>query len=77
MAKIDEDGFNRERYQDVRRTIAKSWADDGLPDVTDNTQSVPARIVSQNANQVERTEALAQAVLDSLNPLCSCWRAAR
>lgn len=68
MAKIDENGFTRERYQGVRRTIAKSWSDDGLPDVTDNTQSVPARIVSQNANQVERTEALAEAVLDSLSP---------
>lgn len=65
---IDENGFNRQRYQELRASIAADWALDGLPDVTNNTQSVPGRLVSQTANLQERNDALVQAILDGLNP---------
>ncbi|MGL4250850.1 MAG: baseplate J/gp47 family protein [Aeromonas sp.] len=65
---IDENGFNRQRYQELRRSIAQDFADDGLPDVTNNLQSVPARIVSQTASLQERNDSYVQAVLESFNP---------
>lgn len=65
---IDDTGFKKQRYQELRKDIAGDWAADGLPDVTNNLQSVPARIVSQTANLQERNDSYVQAVLDSLNP---------
>ncbi|WAX23102.1 baseplate protein J-like protein [Vibrio phage 13VT501A] len=65
---IDDTGYNRQRYQDLRRDIAQDWAADGLPDVENNTQSVPGRMVSQTANLQERNDALVQAVIDAFNP---------
>lgn len=65
---IDDSGFKKQRYQELRKDIAGDWASDGLPDVTNNLQSVPARIVSQTANLQERNDSYAQAVLDSFNP---------
>lgn len=65
---IDDTGYNRQRYQDLRRDIAQDWASDGLPDVENNTQSVPGRMVSQTANLQERNDALVQAVIDAFNP---------
>lgn len=65
---IDDTGFKKQRYQELRKDIAGDWAADGLPDVTNNLQSVPARIVSQTANLQERNDSYVQAVLDSFNP---------
>lgn len=65
---IDDTGYHRQRYQDLRRDIAQDWAADGLPDVENNTQSVPGRMVSQTANLQERNDALVQAVIDAFNP---------
>lgn len=65
---IDDNGFKKQRYQELRKDIAGDWASDGLPDVTNNLQSVPARIVSQTANLQERNDSYVQAVLDSFNP---------
>ena len=65
---IDDSGFKKQRYQELRKDIAGDWAADGLPDVTNNLQSVPARIVSQTANLQERNDSYVQAVLDSFNP---------
>ena len=65
---IDETGFTKERYQELRLSIAEDWIDYGLPDVTQNVQSVPGRIVSQQASLQERNDALVQAVLDAFNP---------
>lgn len=65
---IDETGFNRQRYQELRSDIAGDWASDGLPDTTNDTQSVPGRMVSQTANLQERNDALVQAVIDAFNP---------
>lgn len=65
---IDDTGFKKQRYQELRKDIAGDWAADGLPDVTNNLQSVPARIVSQTANLQERNDSYVQAVLDAFNP---------
>lgn len=65
---IDDSGFKKQRYQELRKDIAGDFASDGLPDVTNNLQSVPARIVSQTANLQERNDSYVQAVLDSFNP---------
>ena len=65
---IDDNGFKKQRYQELRKDIAGDWAADGLPDVTNNLQSVPARIVSQTANLQERNDSYVQAVLDAFNP---------
>lgn len=65
---IDDAGFKKQRYQELRKYIAGNFAADGLPDVTNNLQSVPARIVSQTANLQERNDSYVQAVLDSFNP---------
>lgn len=66
---IDSTGFKKQRYQELRFDIAKTWADDyGLPDVSNNTTSVPGRMVSQQANLQERNDSFAQAVMDSFNP---------
>ncbi len=65
---IDDSGFKKQRYQELRKDIAGDWAADGLPDVTNNLQSVPARIVSQTTNLQERNDSYVQAVLDAFNP---------
>ena len=65
---IDDTGYHKQRYQDLRADISGDWASDGLPDVTDNTQSVPGRIVSQVSNLQERNDSLVQAILDALGP---------
>ena len=65
---IDDSGFKKQRYQELRKDIAEVWKDDGLPDVTNNLQSVPGRIVSQTANLQERNDSYVQAVLDAFNP---------
>ena len=65
---IDDTGYHKQRYQDLRADIAGDWASDGLPDVTDNTQSVPGRMVSQLANLQERNDSFFQAVLAAFDP---------
>lgn len=65
---INDQGFEKQRYQELRQDIAADWAADGLPDVTNNLQSVPGRIVSQTANLQERNDSFVQAVLDAFNP---------
>ena len=65
---IDENGFKKQRYQELRKDISGDFAADGLPDVTSNLQSVPGRIVSQTANLQERNDSYVQAVLDAFNP---------
>ena len=65
---IDENGYHKERYQELRKSIADDWVEYGLPDVSQNTTSVPGRMVSQQANLQERTDAMIQAVAESFNP---------
>jgi len=65
---IDDSGFHKQRFQELRESIAKDWAADGLPDVTSNTQSVPGRMVSQLANLQERNDALVQVTLATFDP---------
>lgn len=65
---INDQGFTKQRYQDLRLEIAQDFAADGLPDVSNNLQSVPGRIVSQVANLQERNDAFAQAILQAFNP---------
>lgn len=68
VSTINDQGFNRQRYQELRKSIAQDFASDGLPDVTNNLQSVPGRIVSQVASLQERNDAYVQAILDAMNP---------
>ncbi len=65
---IDENGFHKERAQELRKSIALDWVEYGLPDVTENTTSVPGRMVSQQANLQERADSMIQVVADSLSP---------
>ncbi|AUR89453.1 baseplate protein J-like protein [Vibrio phage 1.123.O._10N.286.48.F3] len=65
---IDENGFHKERFQELRLGISQYWIDFGLPDVSQNTTSVPGRMVSQQANLQERVDSMIQVVADSFNP---------
>lgn len=65
---IDENGFNKQRYPELRLSISGDWVEYGLPDVSQNNTSVIGRMVSQQTNLQERTDSMIQVVADSFNP---------
>lgn len=67
MSTIDDNGFNRERYQDERQNIADSF-NEYFPGKRTNVQSVNGRLISLEADLVDQANAKIQALLDAFNP---------
>ncbi len=65
---IDSTGFKKQRWQELRADIATKAAQNGLPDVTQNTQSIFGRVISQTTNLQDGNDSFVQALLDAFDP---------
>lgn len=64
---IDESGFHRDRYQDVREENAKRW-NDSFPDMDTSTPRVAGRIISIQSALHDNLNAKAEYILNSFSP---------
>ena len=64
---IDETGFQRDRYQDVRDENAKRW-NDSFPDMDTSTPRVAGRIISIQSAIHDNLNAKAEYILNSFSP---------
>ena len=64
---IDETGFQRDRYQDVREENAKRW-NDSFPDMDTGTPRVAGRIISIQSAIHDNLNAKAEYILNSFSP---------
>lgn len=64
---IDETGFHRDRYQDVRDENAKRW-NDSFPDMDTSTPRVAGRIISIQSAIHDNLNAKAEYILNSFSP---------
>lgn len=64
---IDETGFHRDRYQDVRDENAKRW-NDSFPTLNTGTSTVSGRMVSIQSAMRDDLNAKAEYVLNSFSP---------
>lgn len=64
---IDETGFHRDRYQDVREENAQRW-NDSFPDMDTSTPRVSGRIISIQSAIRDDLNAKAEYVLNSFSP---------
>lgn len=64
---IDETGFQRDRYQDVREENAKRW-NDSFPDMDTSTPRVAGRIISIQSAIHDNLNAKAEYILNSFSP---------
>ena len=64
---IDENGFHRDRYQDVRDENAKRW-NDSFPDMDTSTPRVAGRIISIQSAIHDNLNAKAEYILNSFSP---------
>lgn len=64
---IDETGFHRDRYQDVRDENAKRW-NDSFPDMDTSTPRVAGRIISIQSAIHDNMNAKAEYILNSFSP---------
>lgn len=67
MSTIDENGFQRDRYQDERSANAASWLG-YFPDTKTDEQSVNGRIISQQTDVIDGLNAKIQLLLDAFSP---------
>lgn len=67
---IDETGFHRDRYQDVREENAQRW-NDSFPDMDTSTPRVSGRIISIQSAMRDDLNAKAEYVLNSFSPFTS------
>lgn len=64
---IDENGFQRDRYQDVREENAQRW-NDSFPDMDTSTPRVAGRIISIQSAIHDNLNAKAEYILNSFSP---------
>lgn len=64
---IDETGFHRDRYQDVREETAQRW-NDSFPDMDTSTPRVSGRIISIQSSIRDDLNAKSEYVLNSFSP---------
>lgn len=64
---IDSNGFNRQRYQDLREDIAENWTE-SFPTINTGKQSVPGRQISIQTALVDAANAKAEFILNAFNP---------
>lgn len=64
---IDETGFHRDRYQDVREENAQRW-NDSFPDMDTSTPRVAGRIISIQSAIHDNLNAKAEYILNSFSP---------
>jgi len=64
---IDDTGFSRDRYQDVRDDLSTQW-DGYFPGRRTDEQSVNGRIISIQADLEDNTNGKVQTVLDAFSP---------
>lgn len=64
---IDETGFHRDRYQDVRDENAQRW-NDSFPDMDTSTPRVAGRIISIQSAIHDNLNAKAEYILNSFSP---------
>lgn len=64
---IDENGFHRDRYQDVREENAQRW-NDSFPTLNTGTSTVSGRMVSIQSAMRDDLNAKAEYVLNSFSP---------
>lgn len=64
---IDENGFTRDRYQDVRDENAKRW-NDSFPDMDTSTPRVAGRIISIQSAIRDDLNGKAEYILNSFSP---------
>lgn len=67
MTEITDSGFNRDRYQDERESIASRW-NFYLPGRRTDSQSVNGRIISIEAELVDNQNGQIGALLESFSP---------
>jgi uncharacterized phage protein gp47/JayE len=67
MSVIDETGFDRDRYQDVRVDIASRWTN-AFPGRVTAPESVNGRIISTIAELEDQNNSKVQLLLDAFNP---------
>lgn len=67
MTEINDSGFNRDRYQDERDSIANRW-NFYLPGRRTDSQSVNGRIISIEAELVDNQNGQIGALLESFSP---------
>jgi uncharacterized phage protein gp47/JayE len=67
MTEITDSGFNRDRYQDERESIASRW-NFYLPGRRTDSQSVNGRIISIEAELVDNQNGQIGAMLESFSP---------
>lgn len=67
MTEITDSGFNRDRYQDERESIAQRW-NFYLPGRRTDSQSVNGRIISIEAELVDNQNGQIGAMLESFSP---------
>ena len=67
MTEINDSGFNRDRYQDERESIASRW-NFYLPGRRTDSQSVNGRIISIEAELVDNQNGQIGAMLDAYSP---------
>ena len=67
MTEITDSGFNRDRYQDERESIAQRW-NFYLPGRRTDAQSVNGRIISIEAELVDNQNGQIGALLESFSP---------
>ena len=67
MTEINDSGFNRDRYQDERESIAQRW-NFYLPGRRTDSQSVNGRIISIEAELVDNQNGQIGALLESFSP---------
>lgn len=64
---IDSNGFNRQRYQDLREDISENWSE-SFPTINTGKQSVPGRQISIQSSLVDDLSAKAEFILNAFNP---------
>lgn len=64
---IDENGFHRDRYQDVREENAQRW-NDSFPTLNTGTSTVSGRMVSIQSAMRDDLNAKAEYILNSFSP---------
>lgn len=64
---IDEEGFHRDRYQEVREENAQRW-NDSFPDLDTDTQTVAGRVISIQSAIRDDLNGKAEYTLNSFSP---------
>ena len=67
MSAIDETGYNRDRYQDVRADVVSRW-NTAFPGRVTDPESVNGRIISTTAELEDQANSKIQLLLDAFNP---------